>query len=63
MRCERLSAGDPQPLARELRALTPGPESVAELEFVEWTPDGQPRPARFVRMRDRSKARDVTRTG
>jgi bifunctional non-homologous end joining protein LigD len=37
------------------------PELVGRLEFLEWTPDGHLRHARFVGLRDEAKAREVGR--
>jgi bifunctional non-homologous end joining protein LigD len=44
---------------RECRWLKP--ELVGQVEFVEWTPDGHLRHARFVGMRDDKNARQVRR--
>lgn len=38
-------------------------ELVAEIEFVEWTPEGHLRHARFVGLRDGMEAREVGRHG
>src|SRR5262249_48522927 len=37
------------------------PELVAQFEFVEWTPDGHLRHARFVGLRDDKSARQIRR--
>jgi len=37
------------------------PELVAQIEFVEWTPDGHLRHSRFVALRDDKTPRDVRR--
>jgi bifunctional non-homologous end joining protein LigD len=37
------------------------PEMVAEIEFAEWTPDGDLRHARFIALRDDKKAVSVKR--
>ena len=39
------------------------PELVAEVEFVEWTPDSHLRHARFVGLRDGMETREVGRHG
>ena len=37
------------------------PELVAQIEFVEWTPDGHLRHSRFAGLREDKKAREVVR--
>jgi bifunctional non-homologous end joining protein LigD len=37
------------------------PELVAQVEFVEWTPDDHLRHSSFVSLREDKHARDVTR--
>jgi ATP-dependent DNA ligase len=39
----------------------PATELVAQIEFIEWTPDGHLRHSKFVGLREDKDARDVVR--